>query len=1283
MSTEKHITGTKTCNKILQRCDSVNRIKLILERFNTIIHTKHSKSDSELQQQTHHLVTNLLIDSNYSNVQLLNDFYHSKYQHNTNDNRNAFHEFYTFLINDNMLKCDIDDCKSAHRYYNRRNISFPTEINNEADSNCVSLNLMCRIHTYFIHSFENNGLKPDEIQYIEKQLNDSKLENDDMENDRKLEIITSVITKNHSSQNSKYMTLSDDHTLKCKDISRILHDNGIIIDTNALKHSFDHYCYHETSLQNDLCDIMLNHSEDNILLAQMLINDLKYTNESQRKLIYDILLYKYVKKQDLNNNNFSKILQMTASRLYPNIDIHKMQIIVRIHNLSGQIFIKTSSEFKNAIQFSKLFKTMDNWKKKKWQKVYMSINKWTSTKFKTEKKKNIKKSDIKTESVHYCKEELDKKETKYTIENEIDHINVGTDHHMVQTFCAMTHTDKETAILFLAKSKWNTMFAIDEFYSHRGKMCKIAGNHDNVAVDDANATVYSHGIAFWYWRFDSGNRRYIKAKYDNLKLELMQFKQFSLSNWQQLHDECNIMLKTDKIKTISGNGNHEEIYDIKTGDCITMEHLLSIKLYTDFSWLCTIFCKCFRLTKISSNQYERIQSLERRNEKVANMARYLIESVRCYGQRLRNKKTKYYRGIETKFIFKQFISRFHVPLSTTIDLSIAIGFADGSNGLVMELRRHHRFLFALNCSIFSAFDHEKEYLFFGGNTIFQISTVFQWHENKWLSYRNYIKGIQALLNIAHGTMQWTKYGSNIINSLKDIIGYILPDLYVDHVPLPQYIVSLLCYHLNHLPDMIEYDLTKLPHNYDWVQHMFVKDKQIPNIFNSCNLFRNCRYISIIMPSDNVINMDCCTSIKGDLLKLAANNIRIEFRWTAAVSLYEIQSLFLETNVKSDKIILETYINHQRNSLTIVPTRIGHQDCFNDMDKLLVMEANEVLHKRLVMAIAPTLNPCIIYTLTHWILLEQQKGDLSIILNSIASVCKKISSTAKGAAIYSLCKYESRAVKKLDAFSNDSMITALTGSGEVSLLVSGAIEREVLLVGDCVDPKYCAVFDALNGLSNIDANVSVGTIFGILKVKSKHGNLVNIDLLQKGEELICAGYVMYGPATLLVLTFGEEVNGFTLNPQIGEFILTHRNIKIPHKGKIYSVNEGNSHGWDPVIRHYIGKCKDPKIGKPKKARYTGSMVADVHRILLYGGIFLYPATKRRRNGKLCLLYELNPMAFIIHAAGGKSSTGYGSILSIPPDHIHCRAPCILGSKYDVDEIEQMYKKQYLQSKKLKK
>ncbi|ETO28554.1 hypothetical protein RFI_08575 [Reticulomyxa filosa] len=180
------------------------------------------------------------------------------------------------------------------------------------------------------------------------------------------------------------------------------------------------------------------------------------------------------------------------------------------------------------------------------------------------------------------------------------------------------------------------------------------------------------------------------------------------------------------------------------------------------------------------------------------------------------------------------------------------------------------------------------------------------------------------------------------------------------------------------------------------------------------------------------------------------------------------------------------------------------------------------------------------------------------------------------------------------------------------------------------------------------------------------------IYNKGEELVCAGYSVYGDATILVLTFGDDVNGFTLDPQIGEFVLTHRNMQIPEKGGIYSINEGNARDFDKAVETFIYHCKNPLKGPPKKSRYVGSMVADVHRTLLYGGIFMYPANKDSPTGKLRLLYELNPLAFVIEAAGGKASTGRERILQLEPKSLHEKRPCFLGSKTDVEEIEQLYK-----------
>ncbi|KAB2093839.1 hypothetical protein ES319_A02G119800v1 [Gossypium barbadense] len=227
----------------------------------------------------------------------------------------------------------------------------------------------------------------------------------------------------------------------------------------------------------------------------------------------------------------------------------------------------------------------------------------------------------------------------------------------------------------------------------------------------------------------------------------------------------------------------------------------------------------------------------------------------------------------------------------------------------------------------------------------------------------------------------------------------------------------------------------------------------------------------------------------------------------------------------------------------------------------------------------------------------------------------------------------------------------------------------------VDPskrgRYCVVFDPLDGSSNIDCGVSIGTIFGIYMIKDNHEPTLD-DVLQPGKQMLAAGYCMYGSSCTLVLSTGEGVNAFTLDPSLGEFILTHPDIKIPKKGKIYSVNEGNAKNWDGPTAKYVEKCKFPKDGSSSKSlRYIGSMVADVHRTLLCGGIFLYPADKKSPSGKLRVLYEVFPMSFLMEQAGGQAFTGKQRALDLVPTKIHERSPIFLGSFDDVEDIKALY------------
>ncbi|CAL4972963.1 unnamed protein product [Urochloa decumbens] len=324
------------------------------------------------------------------------------------------------------------------------------------------------------------------------------------------------------------------------------------------------------------------------------------------------------------------------------------------------------------------------------------------------------------------------------------------------------------------------------------------------------------------------------------------------------------------------------------------------------------------------------------------------------------------------------------------------------------------------------------------------------------------------------------------------------------------------------------------------------------------------------------------------------------------------------------------------------------------------------------------------TITRYVLNEQNRnpesrGDFTILLSHIVFGCKFVASAVNKAGLAKLIglagetNVQGEEQKKLDVLSNEVFIKALVSSGRTCVLVSEE-DEEATFVDPKLRGKYCVCFDPLDGSSNIDCGVSIGTIFGIYLIKDKDDVTLG-DVLQPGKKMLAAGYCMYGSSCTLVLSTGNGVNGFTLDPSLGEFILTHPDIKIPKKGKIYSVNEGNAKNWDGPTAKFVEKCKYPQDGSPPKSlRYIGSMVADVHRTLLYGGVFLYPADKKSPNGKLRVLYEVFPMSFLMEQAGGQSFTGKERALDLIPTKIHERSPVFLGSYDDVEEIKTLYAEQ---------
>jgi fructose-1,6-bisphosphatase I len=318
------------------------------------------------------------------------------------------------------------------------------------------------------------------------------------------------------------------------------------------------------------------------------------------------------------------------------------------------------------------------------------------------------------------------------------------------------------------------------------------------------------------------------------------------------------------------------------------------------------------------------------------------------------------------------------------------------------------------------------------------------------------------------------------------------------------------------------------------------------------------------------------------------------------------------------------------------------------------------------------------TLTRFVLEEQMKhptatGSLTLLLSSICTACKATEAAVRKAGIAQLYGVAGDSTnstgdqqKKLDILANELFINLLASSYQTCAMVSEENEK-IIEVEEKNQGKYIVCFDPLDGSSNIDCLVSIGSIFGIFKRETQEGPVKDEDIFQPGHKMVAAGYCVFGTACMMVLSTGNGVNGFTLDPSIGEFILTAPNMTIPAKGKIYSTNEGNESYLSPGLKEYLKNCKYPKDGgKPKGARYVGSMVADVHRTICYGGLFMYPGSTAAPNGKLRLLYECNPMAYLIEQAGGLASTGKGRVLDVQPNNIHQRVPIILGSKDDVTE-----------------
>ncbi len=307
------------------------------------------------------------------------------------------------------------------------------------------------------------------------------------------------------------------------------------------------------------------------------------------------------------------------------------------------------------------------------------------------------------------------------------------------------------------------------------------------------------------------------------------------------------------------------------------------------------------------------------------------------------------------------------------------------------------------------------------------------------------------------------------------------------------------------------------------------------------------------------------------------------------------------------------------------------------------------------------------------------GEFSRLLRDLTLALRIIARDVRRAGLNDILGYtqttnvHGEEVKKLDEFANDIIFRAMDHGGHLCVMASEESDGIIAIPKEYKKGRYVLTFDPLDGSSNIDVNITIGTIFSVYR--RLHPDEITDgtaeDILQPGFKQVCAGYALYGSSTQLVYTTGKGVDVFTFDPTIGEFLLSHAQLKIPKRGKIYSINEGNYHKWDTRLQQYVDYVKTPSDDKkhPYSLRYIGTAIADVHRTLFYGGIFMYPGDSSSPNGKLRLMYEVNPLAAIIEEAGGRATNGVQEVLQITPESIHQRMPVFMGSEEDVLEAEQ--------------
>jgi fructose-1,6-bisphosphatase I/sedoheptulose-1,7-bisphosphatase len=335
-----------------------------------------------------------------------------------------------------------------------------------------------------------------------------------------------------------------------------------------------------------------------------------------------------------------------------------------------------------------------------------------------------------------------------------------------------------------------------------------------------------------------------------------------------------------------------------------------------------------------------------------------------------------------------------------------------------------------------------------------------------------------------------------------------------------------------------------------------------------------------------------------------------------------------------------------------------------------------------------MNSARLTTLTEFIIGEQRKvpratGGFTALVNDIRLACKRIANLVGKGALAGVqgragsANAQGEEQEKLDVLSNEIFLRTNEWGGHLAGMVSEEMEAPYPIPPEYPRGRYLLAFDPLDGSSNIDVNVAVGSIFSVLRAPEGGAALSERDFLRPGSRQVCAGYAIYGPATMLVLTLGRGAHGFTLDREIGEFVYTHPDLRVPEATREFAINSSNARFWEPAVKRYVDEClagKSGPRGKDFNMRWIASLVAEAHRILMRGGVFLYPRDEREsgRHGRLRLLYEANPIGMLIEQAGGRASTGYGPVLETQPESLHQRTGFIFGAREEVERIERYHR-----------